>query len=112
MNFNEILWVIKALNLEPFQDLEITSRINIITSRSNIFTILSPTKRVDIISINDAMYDEKIVHRYIRVYQSLDNLSTYFQTDFDKYIGKPDIDIIKLYENCLGMFEGVTELNE
>lgn len=104
MKFNEILWVIKTLNLELIQDLEITSR-------SNIFTILSPTKRVDIISINDTSY-EKIVHRYIRVYQDLNDLSTYFQTDFDKYIGKPDIDIIKLYEDCFGMFEGVTELNE
>ena len=95
MKFNEILWVIKVLNLEPIQDLEITNR-------NNVFTILSPTKRVDI--IKEISY-KQIVHRYIRVYENLDDLSTFFQTDFDKYVGKPDIDIIKLYENGLMRLE-------
>ena len=95
MKFSEILWVIKTLNLEPIQDLEITNH-------NNVFTILSPTKRIDI--VKEISY-KRIVHRYIRVYENLDDLSTFFQTDFDKYVGEPDIDIIKLYENGLMCLE-------
>lgn len=83
MKFNELLWIIKTLNLKPIRDLEITSY-------NNRFTILSPTKRVDIINAN---LSGETVCRYIRVYKDLDDLSTYFQTDFDKYMGKSEIDI-------------------
>ena len=83
MKFNELLWVIKTLDLEPIQDLEITSY-------NNRFTIQSPAKRVDIINAN---LSGETVCRYIRIYNDLDDLSTYFQTDFDKYMGKSEIDI-------------------
>lgn len=81
MKFNEILWVIKTLNLKPIQDLEITSY-------DNRFTIQSPTKRIDIINVN---LSGETICRYIRIYTDLNDLSTYFQTDFDKYMGKSDI---------------------
>lgn len=83
MKFNELLWVIKTTNLKPIQDLEITSH-------NNCFTIKSPTKRVDIINANLL---GRTSRRYIKIYDDLDDLSTYFQTDFDKYMGKSEIDI-------------------
>ena len=83
MKFNEILWVIKTLNLKPIRDLEINEY-------NNEFSILSPTMRVDI--IDKSLYGRKD-QRYIRIYKDLDDLSTYFQTDFDKYMGKSEIDI-------------------
>lgn len=84
MKFDELLWVITTLNLKPIQDLEITSY-------NDRFTITSPTKRVDIITAS--LFGETAC-RYIRIYNDLHDLSTYFQTDFDKYMGKPDIDIV------------------
>lgn len=81
MKIDELLWVIKTLNLKPIRDL-------VITSCNDGFTILSPTKRVDIINAN---LSEKTACRYIRIYNDLGDLSTYFQTDFDKYMGKSDI---------------------
>ena len=86
MKFDELLWVIKTLDLKPIQDLEITSY-------NNRFTIQSPTKRVDIINAN---LSGENVCRYIRIYNDLEDLSTYFQTDFDKYMGKSDIGILSV----------------
>lgn len=103
MKFDEILWVIKTLNLKPIRDLEISIKID------DTFTITSSTKRVDIIR---GKQRKATGHRYIRIYNDLNDLSTYFQTDFDKYMGKSDVDITKLYENHPNISRGVIELNE
>jgi len=84
MKFDELLWIIETTKLKPICDLEISIK------NDDTFTITSSTKRVDIIH---GKLREAAGHRYIRIYNDLDDLSTYFQTDFDKYMGKSEIDI-------------------
>lgn len=86
MKLSELLWIVKICNLNPIDEIEL--------KYSDIgFVILSSDKRIDI--WNDVDKKNNVV-RYIRIYGDSNDLNSYFQTELDNYLGKSEIDKIRI----------------